>query len=286
MTMPKPSPAKPTLGPAPARVRLRKPALELARPTKPDDTRPVPTSTEPQLSERDQQVRILEALLFAAAEPLDVRTLARHFPASADVPALLLDLQEQYRQRGINLVRVAGKWAFRTAEDLSAFLTERRDEPKRLSRPALEMLAIIAYHQPVTRAEIEEIRGVATSKGTLDVLLETGWVRWRGRRRAPGRPLTYGTSDDFLSHFGLASLSDLPGLADLKGAGLLDGVLPAGFVMPDPLLLASLTADELPLEVGDDDPLDGELVDGEDEDRESDGKHGEFSPRPVQGNRD
>ncbi|MEZ5776102.1 MAG: SMC-Scp complex subunit ScpB [Hyphomicrobiaceae bacterium] len=208
-------------------------------------------SAEPGSTERlvpREKLRVLEALLFAAAEPLDVKTLSAHFGPEDDVPGLLVTLQEEYRGRGVHLVRLAGKWAFRTAEDLSYLLRRERTEERKLSRAALETLAIIAYHQPVTRAEIEEIRGVATSKGTLDVLLETGWVRMRGRRRAPGRPVTYGTTDGFLVQFGFDQVSDLPGLAELKGAGLLDGHLPPGFSVPEPRDLAKLQPDELPLD--------------------------------------
>ena len=157
-------------------------------------------------------------------------------------------LQAEYASRGVHLTRVAGKWAFRTANDLSWLLARDVVEPKKLSRAALETLAIIAYHQPVTRAEIEEIRGVQTSKGTLDVLLETGWVRPRGRRRAPGKPITYGTTETFLSHFNLDTVKDLPGLAELKGAGLLDSNLPPDFKVPEPTDVAALMPDELPLE--------------------------------------
>jgi segregation and condensation protein B len=145
-------------------------------------------------------------------------------------------------------VRVAGKWAFRTADDLSFLLEKHAKEERKLSKAALETLAIIAYHQPVTRAEIEEIRGVQTSKGTLDVLLETGWVRPRGRRRAPGKPITYGTTETFLDHFNLDTVKDLPGLQELKGAGLLDANLPPDFKVPEPTDVAALMPDELPLE--------------------------------------
>ncbi|HML28258.1 MAG TPA: SMC-Scp complex subunit ScpB, partial [Hyphomicrobium sp.] len=164
-----------------------------------------------------------------------------------DVNALLLDLQAEYRDRGVNLVRVAGRWQFRTAEDLFYLLEREQKEERKLSKAALETLAIVAYHQPVTRAEIEEIRGVSTSPGTLDVLMETGWIRPRGRRRAPGRPLTYGTTEDFLVHFGMDSIKDLPGLADLKASGLLDANLPPGFTVPSPTDVAALMPDELPL---------------------------------------
>ena len=187
--------------------------------------------------------RIAEALIFAAGGPVDESELARQLPIGTDVPAVLARLQRTYALRGVNLVKVAGKWAFRTAEDLSWLLEKHTREERKLSRAALEMLAIIAYHQPVTRAEVEEIRGVATSKGTLDVLLETGWVRPRGRRRAPGRPVTYGTSEAFLTHFSLDAIRDLPGLAELKAAGLLDGNLPPGFKVPEPTDIAALMPD-------------------------------------------
>ena len=173
-------------------------------------------------ADRQEKLRILEALLFAAPEPLDQSELVEHFAEGEDVAALLAELQGTYATRGVNLVRVAGKWSFRTAEDLAFLLEREAVEQRRLSRAALETLAIIAYHQPVTRAEIEEIRGVSTSKGTLDVLLETGWIKLRGRRRAPGRPVTYGTTEQFLGHFGFDSIQDLPGLNELKGAGLLE----------------------------------------------------------------
>ena len=201
-----------------------------------------------QSTDRREKLRIVEALLFAAAEPLDEAALASHFVPGEDVKALLEELQGLYAGRGVNLVRVAGKWAFRTAEDLSFLLEKQTVEQRRLSRAALETLAIIAYHQPVTRAEIEEIRGVSTSKGTIDVLLETGWIKMRGRRRAPGRPVTYGTTESFLTHFGFDSIQDLPGLNELKGAGLLDSNLPPGFTMPNPDDAPELREDEDPLE--------------------------------------
>lgn len=201
--------------------------------------------------ERAEELRILEALLFAAEEPLDEKTLAARLPAGVDVHALLTQLQQDYSARGVNLVRVAGKWALRTAGDLAWLLTREAVVPRKLSRAAIETLAIVAYHQPVTRAEIEEIRGVTTSKGTLDVLLETGWIRLRGRRKAPGRPVTYGTTEVFLSHFGLDALGDLPGLDELKGAGLFEAALPAGFEVPVPSDDPALRDDEDPLEPGD-----------------------------------
>jgi segregation and condensation protein B len=188
--------------------------------------------------------------LFAADEPLDEKALAGRLPADADVHALLLQLQQEYASRGVNLVRVGGKWSLRTAGDLAWILTRETVVTKKLSRAAIETLAIVAYHQPVTRAEIEEIRGVTTSKGTLDVLLETGWIRLRGRRKAPGRPVTYGTSEAFMSHFGLDALTDLPGIDELKGAGLIDKSLPAGFSVPVPSDDPALREDEDPLEPG------------------------------------
>lgn len=196
---------------------------------------------------RREKLRRLEALLFAASEPLDAKSLARGLDDSDDIEALLAQLQQEYHDRGVSLVRVGGKWQFRTAEDLSFLLERQQKEERKLSRAALETLAIIAYHQPVTRAEIEDIRGVSTSPGTLDVLMETAWIRPRGRRRAPGRPLTYGTTEEFLSHFGLDAIRDLPGLADLKAAGLLDSNLPPGFTVPEPTNVAALMPDELPL---------------------------------------
>jgi len=193
-------------------------------------------------------LRMVEALLFAAAEPLAADEIAARMPAGSDVEALLKELQQAYSARGVNLVRVAGKWMFRTAADLAFLLRRDAADQKKLSRAALETLAIVAYHQPVTRAEIEEVRGVSTSKGTLDVLLETGWVKMRGRRRAPGRPVTYGTTEAFLVHFGLESIGDLPGLDELKGAGLLDGRIPPGFTVPEPNAGGELAADEDPLD--------------------------------------
>ncbi len=203
-------------------------------------------------ADRRERLRILEALLFAASEPLSEDYLAAYLRSGEDVAALLDELKGFYASRGINLVRVAGKWAFRTAEDLAYLLERHATEERKLSRAALETLSIIAYHQPVTRAEIEEIRGVQTSKGTIDVLLETGWIRPRGRRRAPGKPITYGTTDAFLEHFGLDAIKDLPGLAELKGAGLLDSALPPDFKVPEPTDVAALMPDELPLEEGED----------------------------------
>ena len=192
--------------------------------------------------------RLLEAMLFAAGEPLDEATLAARLPQGTDVRALLAELAADYAPRGVNLVRVAGKWMLRTAPDLGSLLARDKPEPRRLSRAALETLAIVAYHQPVTRAEIEEIRGVSTSKGTLDVLLESGWARMRGRRRSPGRPVTYGTTEEFLVHFGLDAISDLPGLDELRGTGLIDARVSAGLTIPLPDDDSRLRDDEEPLE--------------------------------------
>ncbi|WP_448954660.1 SMC-Scp complex subunit ScpB [Labrys neptuniae] len=196
-------------------------------------------------------MRLIEALLFAATEPLDEASLAARLPEGADIAAAIAALQADYATRGVNLVRLGGRWAFRTADDLAWILSRDAYETRKLSRAAMETLAIIAYHQPVTRAEIEDIRAVSISKGTLDVLLETGWVRLRGRRRAPGRPVTYGTTPAFLDHFGLDGVGDLPGLDELKGAGLLDGRLPPGFAVPMPNDDSALTPDEEPLEDAD-----------------------------------
>ena len=201
--------------------------------------------------QRPEELRLIEALLFAAGEPLDNKTLRERLPEGVDIESAMRRLQAEYAPRGVNLVRVAGKWMFRTANDLAWLLARDTVEPKKLSRAANETLAIIAYHQPVTRAEIEDIRGVSVSKGTLDVLMETGWIRPRGRRKAPGRPLTFGTTEAFLAHFGLEAIGDLPGLDELKGTGLLDGRLPAGFSVPLPSDDAELREDEDPLEPGD-----------------------------------
>lgn len=192
--------------------------------------------------------RQVEALLFAAAEPLSAADLSHRLPEGADVGRALAELRQRYAGRGVELVCVADRWRFTTAPDLAFLMTQEREEQRRLSKAAMETLAIIAYHQPVTRAEIEQIRGVGLSKGTLDLLLEIGWVRMRGRRRSPGRPVTYGTTDDFLSHFGLGGLSDLPGVADMRAAGLLDINVPADFSIPDP---AHAVGEEDPL--GEDD---------------------------------
>lgn len=207
-----------------------------------------------------RNLRIVEALLFASAEPLAPADIAVYLGEGADIDALLATLAERYAGRGVNLVRRGDKWALRTAEDLGFLLRREETESRALSRAALETLSIIAYHQPATRAEVEEVRGVATGKGTLDLLMEAGWVRMRGRRRTPGRPVTYGTTEAFLDHFGLESLADLPGLEELKGAGLLSNRLPPSLQIPLPFD-GPLREDEEPL-----DPEDlAEALDGEEE---------------------
>lgn len=195
-----------------------------------------------------EAMRMAEALVFASAEPVTEKALAARLPDGIDVPRAMAELQRFYEKRGVNLVRVADAWAFRTAGDLAFLMSRDAVQQKKLSRAALEVLAIIAYHQPVTRAEMEDIRGVETSKGTLDLLMETGWVRMRGRRRVPGRPVTYGTTESFLDHFGLAEVRDLPGMEELKGAGLLSTRMPSNFSMPQPPADPDeLTEDEDPL---------------------------------------
>jgi segregation and condensation protein B len=216
-----------------------------------EDTTEMPEAEAPEVShvpDHGEAMRIAEALLFAAPAPLSAEELSGRLPEGADVEKILQDLTELYTPRGVNLVRVAGKWTFRTAGDLSFVLARDVVEQRKLSRAAMETLAIIAYHQPVTRAEIEEIRGVATSKGTIDTLLETGWIRLRGRRKAPGRPVTYGTTPGFLEHFGLDAIEDLPGLEELKGAGFIEGRVPSDFSVPTPSDADALREDEDPLE--------------------------------------
>jgi segregation and condensation protein B len=171
----------------------------------------------------EEQARMVEALLFASAAPLTPRALAERMPEGVDVEAALARLAERYEGRGVELKRVGEAWAFRTAPDLGFLLRREQEESRKLSRAAIETLAIVAYHQPVTRAEIEEIRGVAVSKGTLDLLLELGWIKLGRRRQTPGRPATFVTTTAFLDHFGLASPADLPGVRELREAGLIEG---------------------------------------------------------------
>jgi segregation and condensation protein B len=199
-------------------------------------------------ADRNEHLRIIEAILFAAAEPVAEDRLREFLPADADLAGLIADLQANYANRGVNLVTVNGKYALRTAQDVAFVLRKEVQQQRKLSRAGLETLSIVAYHQPVTRAEIEDIRGVAISKGTLDLLLEIGWIKMRGRRKTPGRPVTYGTTEAFMVHFGLNEITDLPGLQELKAAGLLDANLPPGFDLPMPKISDELTAEEDPLD--------------------------------------
>ena len=194
-----------------------------------------------------EDVRIIEALVFASAEPLEEQAIAQRLRKDCDVKAALAEVQRQYAQRGVNFVRLAGRWMFRTSPDMAWLLAGEEQEKRKMSRAAIETLAIIAYHQPVTRADIEAIRGVTVSKGAIDALLEAGWIRLRGRRKAPGRPVTYGTTSAFLIHFGLDQVADLPGVDELKDAGLFDGRLPQGFGVPKPDDSDILRPDEEPL---------------------------------------
>lgn len=214
---------------------------------------------------RGLHLRMLEALLYASAEPVSEEEIAGRMPQEADVEGLLFELQAAYAGRGVNLRRIAGRWAFRTAEDLAFLFSRDVVQQRKLSRAATETLAIVAYHQPVTRSEIEDIRGVAISKGTLDVLLEAGWIRLRGRRRTPGRPVTFGTTPQFLDHFGLEAIGDLPGVAELKAAGLLD-------TTPVAMTGAALNGEKLHHD-RDEDPLDPDfdLSDGAEPEEEGAG---------------
>ncbi len=192
------------------------------------------TSAPADLEREADALRRAEAVLFAAGEPVSAEELAGVLPEDVSPAEILMTLKEAYAHRGVNLVEVDGRWRFQTAPDLRHLFTEYKDEDRKLSAAALETLAIISYCQPVTRAEIEDVRGVAVSKGTLDILLECGWVRLRGRRKTPGRPVTYGTTPEFLEHFGLDSLDSLPGKSEFLAAGLLDSAMPANFEMPRP----------------------------------------------------
>ncbi len=202
----------------------------------------------PEVGVNIEHLRMAEALLFAACEPLSEEALKTSLPEGADVCGIIAELQKIYEKRGVTLARVAEKWQFRTAPDLAFLLRKERPEQKRLSRAAIETLAIIAYHQPVTRAEIEDIRGVMLSKGTLDTLMEVGWIKIRGRKRTPGRPVTYGTTEAFLIQFGLENIGHLPGMDELKAAGFLEAIPPSGLDIPSP-------SDQL---AADEDPYDGE----------------------------
>ena len=208
------------------------------------------------LSPTDPLVRMVEAMLFASTEPLDRAQLSARLPSDVDVVQILDVIARTYAPRGVNLVHVAGRWTFRTAPDLAFLLRKDTHEQRKLSRAGVETLAIIAYHQPVTRAEIEEIRGVVVSKGTLDVLLETGWVTPRGRRQTPGKPLVFGTTDAFLNHFGLAALQDLPGIEELKAAGMLDAFASVSPTVMEEGLLPEIVDESDPL----DEPLEDDLL--------------------------
>jgi segregation and condensation protein B len=210
------------------------------------------TGSEPARSDPGQDLRLLEALLFAASQPLDEATLATRLPEGADIASLLGALAETYRNRGVTLEKVAGGWAFRTAADLAPRLMLERLVSRKLSRAAIETLAIIAYHQPVTRTEIEEIRGVVVNRGILDTLMESGWIRPKGHKQTPGRPATWVTTPEFLVHFGLDGLADLPGIDELKAAGLLD---------PRPAAsLADMVGEAAPVEPPDDGEDDAEAL--------------------------
>jgi len=212
------------------------------------------------MSDRGQDLRLLEALLFASAQPLDDAALASRLPERADVAGLLGELVETYRNRGVTLEKVAGGWTFRTAADLAPRLMLERLVSRKLSRAAIETLAIIAYHQPVTRTEIEEIRGVVVNRGILDTLMESGWIRPKGHKQTPGRPATWVTTPEFLVHFGLDGLADLPGIDELKAAGLLD---------PRPATsLTDMVADSAPAEPPDE--ADEEADDETEDDRADD----------------
>lgn len=222
--------------------RRSKPALPpepLPAPQEANDVRPGVTA---------EAMRIVEALLFAGGQPMAAGALAQHLPAGAEIGPVLMALKRTYAGRGVMLVETGAGWRFQTAPDLAHLFHETREAPKKLPRPAMETLAIIAYHQPVTRAEIEDIRGVALSKGTLDLLLDLAWVRPRGRRRSPGRPLTYGTTEAFLSQFGLISLDALPGKEDLTAAGFVDARVAQRLDVPRPD--GALREDEEPLAEG------------------------------------
>ncbi|RUT32682.1 SMC-Scp complex subunit ScpB [Arsenicitalea aurantiaca] len=233
------------------------------------DTDPHPEDEDERREAAARDLRVAEALLFASTEPLAPSDIAPYLQKGADVEAILEALALSYAPRGVNLVRRGARWAFRTAEDLGFLLRREETESRALSRAALETLSIIAYHQPATRAEVEEVRGVASGKGTFDLLMEAGWIRMRGRRRTPGRPVTYGTTEAFLDHFGLESLSDLPGLEELKGAGLLSSRLPPNLQMPLPFD-GALREDE--------DPLD---PDDTDDEQDSDDEEGSEMPAPA-----
>ncbi|MHA1564044.1 MAG: SMC-Scp complex subunit ScpB [Alphaproteobacteria bacterium] len=235
------------------------------------------------MSQDSHELRMLEALLFASPEPVDEVTLTARLPEGTDIGGLIAELRAHYQDRGVNLVRIAGKWAFRTAPDMAGLLRIETSVVRKLSRAAVETLAIIAYHQPVTRAEVEEIRGVAVSRGTIDILLEAGWIKPRGRRRTPGRPMTWATNDKFLEHFGLDNVGDLPGIDDLKAAGLLDSGPVFGISTgPEPeLALGDAPAEDEPdMSVEPEDLVQND-IDEEDVDEGDDHQTGSALPEAV-----
>jgi segregation and condensation protein B len=211
-----------------AQTELGKPA-EPAQPSKAAKPTAKPPKPAPDPERLADALRRAEAVLFASDEPIDATTLMEALPQGIEPGDVLVRLKADYAGRGVQLVEVAGKWRFQSAPDLAFLFEETREQPRALSKAALETLAIIAYCQPVTRAEIEDVRGVAVSSGTLDILMEAGWVRPRGRRRTPGRPVTYGTTESFLVHFGLDSLDSLPGRNELQASGLLSAEIPRDF---------------------------------------------------------
>ena len=217
----------------------------------------------------NDNMRLLEALLFASAEPLTTKTIYERMPEGADVGGLLMKLQEHYKGRGVNLIQMDGNWAFRTADDLGDLLKLQRQVQKKLSRAAMETLAIIAYHQPVTRAEIENIRGVVTHKGTVDMLMELGWIKPGRRRETPGRPLTWVTTPAFLDHFSLEALTDLPGMEDLKASGMLDR-RPAIETIPGTKDMFDMPEEDADEEDEDEEEDDDAFEDEEDSDAEFD----------------
>ena len=236
----------------------------------------MPESVAEQVAEQDadrqqrmaEDLRVLEALLFASAEPVTERAIAERLGEKADVPALLEDLKRYYAGRGVELLQANDRWSFRTAPDVTERLRLEKLVPRKLSRAAIETLAIVAYHQPVTRAEIEEIRGVVVSTGTVDILLEEGWIKPRGRKQVPGRPVMWGTSNAFLDHFGLESIQDLPGIDDLRAAGLLDSRGGVAYATRggDSLLFDTEESDEAlePLVGGEEPEDEGEATESED----------------------
>lgn len=222
----------------------------------PETSQDVSSEDEQNIETDIEALRRAEAILFATTEPVEAASLVEMLPPGADVANILMRLQKTYAGRGIQLMEIAGGWRFQTAPDLAFLFEETREEEKKLSKAAMETLSIVAYCQPCTRAEIEDVRGVAVSKGTIDVLLEMNWIRLRGRRKTPGRPVVYGTTNEFLVHFGLDNLDSLPGREEMKAAGLLSANIPDDFDMPRP---SDSEADEDLLEIID--TIDDEMAD-------------------------